>query len=175
MNIESGISFVKALGDDAHVNSFGVQSESVNSRSWKEFAAIISAAWGKSAAGFIEAAKYLREAKDELSRDESDSLIRLKLPFVSSVSRKLLCIADNAVLCSHGNKLPPCWTTIYTLSQLDAEVLKAKLADGTIHPGMQRKEAVALRKPLGTSQSSQPSAVGKLRAAWKAVSPAELR
>jgi hypothetical protein len=45
------------------------------------------------------------------------------------------------------NSLPPCYSTLYLLSQIDTKILLAALADGRVHPGMQRKDAVALRKP----------------------------
>ena len=60
--------------------------------------------------------------------------------------------------------------------------LKAKLADSTIHPGMQRRAAIALRKPEGTQQTAEDrgaeaepatddsSAISKLSASWKACS-----
>jgi hypothetical protein len=39
--------------------------------------------------------------------------------------------------------LPSSWRTLYELTQVAIETLEARIADGTIHPGLQRKEAVA--------------------------------
>jgi len=36
--------------------------------------------------------------------------------------------------------LPPSWTTLYELTKLDDDTLERKLRDGTIHPGMRRKD-----------------------------------
>jgi hypothetical protein len=55
--------------------------------------------------------------------------------------------ANTELVCAPGHKLPPCWTILYELSKLTPEVLKASLADESIHPGMTRKEAIALREP----------------------------
>ena len=55
----------------------------------------------------------------------------------------------------HKLKLPPHGRTLYELCKLSDDVLEAKLADGTIHPGMQRKDAIALRKPEGSQQNAE--------------------
>jgi hypothetical protein len=41
---------------------------------------------------------------------------------------------------SPGKHLPPSWTTLYELTKLDDDTLERKLRDGTIHPGMRRKD-----------------------------------
>ena len=120
---------------------------SSNARSWKTFADQINGTWRKGAGNFIDCGKLLAEANDELPRDAFNILIKSKLDFEASVARKLMRIAANEILCAHVHKLPPCWSTLYELSQLTESTLKAAFADGTIHPGMQRKDAVALKPP----------------------------
>jgi hypothetical protein len=162
------------------------QVESSNVRSWKEFAELIGNAWRKPAAAILETAQYLREAKEELPRDQYESLAKFKLPFDSSAARKLLCIADKRMICAHGHKLPPAWTTIYELSKLADDVLEKALADGSIHPGMERRDAIALRKTgeqtaVDAADSSDAIAstdnstaiTPSLVEAWQAASPAE--
>jgi hypothetical protein len=68
--------------------------------------------------------------------------------------------------------LPPCWSTLYELSQLKEDVLKAALDDGRVRPGMQRKEAIALKpkkaaSPKASSTDNSPSELGT---AWTAAS-----
>jgi hypothetical protein len=156
-----------------------------NTRTWKDFAALINGAWRKGAQAFIQAGQYLLEAKGELDRDNFGALVHFKLDFDSSVARKLIHVAENSRLCAHGHKLPSCWTTIYELSKLDDAVLEAKLGDDTINPKMQRKDAIALRRPPieetentaaeeardSRANSSSPALVE----AWQAASPTERR
>jgi hypothetical protein len=116
-----------------------------NTRSWKVFAELINTSWRKGVDAFIATGRYLLEAKAELDRDVFEALEKRHLDFDPSVGRKLMGIAQNRLICAHGHKLPPCWTTIYELSKLDDSVLETGLADGTIHRGMKRKDVAALR------------------------------
>jgi hypothetical protein len=120
---------------------------STNARSWKVFAALINDTWRKGAEAFIQTGRYIREASEELDRDEFEALLKLRLTFEASVGRKLKRIGENKVLCAHVHKLPPCWSTLYELTKLEDGALEAAIADGKVHPKMMRKDAIALRKP----------------------------
>jgi hypothetical protein len=139
------------------------QESSRNARTWRDFAELINAAWRKSAQSFVDVGQYLIEAKEELARDQYDSLLKFKIAFSQSTAKKLICIGRNRILGSHVNRLPGCYSTLYLLSQIDDKLLKAALANGRIHPGMQRKDAVALRKPKndegddGQDYSNEPA------------------
>jgi hypothetical protein len=157
-----------------------------NVRSWKDFAALINTSWRKGAAAVIETARLIADAQAELDRDVFNSLLKLRLDCGDSVGRKLLCVARNSILCAHGHKLPPCWTTIYELSKVKDDVLKAAFADGTIHPGMERKDVAALRHPPGAGNGQDTGVSGsktgsvestfkKLVAAWNAASESDHR
>jgi hypothetical protein len=150
-----------------------------NVRSAKEFAELINDSWRKGADAFIEAGQLLADAKAELDRDQFDSLVRFKLAFDASTAKKLICIAHKQVLGAHVHRLAPCWSTLYDLSKLKDDVFEAAIADGRIHPGMQRKDAVALRKPSQTKQRSEnpPQSSSKsssFAAAWDAASREEI-
>jgi hypothetical protein len=147
-----------------------------NARSWQNFADLIAGAWRKSAASFIEAAQYLLEAKQELGRDEYEALVQLKLPFDSSVARKLLRIADCPHVCAPGHipKLPPSWTIIYDLTKADATVVKAALEDGRISPRMSRKDALALRGKISSSRP-KPKVARVDGVAWWATADLDAR
>ncbi len=41
---------------------------------------------------------------------------------------------------AHAHVLPPHWGTLYELTRLPDDVFEAKIADGTIHPEMQRTD-----------------------------------
>ena len=123
-----------------------------NTRSWEDFAGLINMTWRKGVTAFIDTGRYLLEAKAKLDRDVFESLVKRHLDFDPSVGRKLMAIAGNSVICAHGHKLPPCWTTIYELTKVKDDVLKAAFAVGTIHPGMERKDASALRRQPSESE-----------------------
>ena len=152
---------------DTHV----LQAASSNTRSWKTFAELIAGSWQKQAGAIIETGRHLLEAKQELSHEEYSALVALKLPFDSSVARKLLRIAANSIVCALGHvaKLPPCWTIIYDLSKLDDEVLLAAIKDGRINPKMQRKDVRALRGQLPDKAPVKAPAT-PLMLSWRASS-----
>jgi hypothetical protein len=106
-----------------------------------------------------------------LSHEEYSALVALKLPFDSSVARKLLRIAANSIVCALGHvaKLPPCWTIIYDLSKLDDEVLRTAIKDGRVNPKMQRKDVRVLRgQPPDKATVKAPAT--PLMISWKAAS-----
>lgn len=147
-----------------------------NTRGWKFFVDEINKTWRKGAANFIlPTGHLLNDAKDELSREAYSAVLK-QLHFNTSTAKKLICIAKNTILSSHVNSLPPNYSTLYVLSQLGTETLLAALADGSIHPGMQRKDATAL-KPKKTpadnntdsssSETETASHLSQLNTAWK--------
>jgi hypothetical protein len=161
---------------DIATEAVGVKPES-NTRGWKFFADEINKTWRKGAADFIRCGQLLNDAKAELQTDAFNAMVKTKLAFDRSVGAKLMGIADKPMLCAHAHNLPPSWTTLYELSQLKAEILQAKLADGTIHPGMERKDAIALRKPESKPPAKTPTdtSVSKLGTAWQAASKNQRR
>jgi hypothetical protein len=152
-----------------------------NTRSWKDFAALINAAWRKGAEAFIQVGRILLEAKEELSKDEFDSLLKSKLDLEASIGRKLMRSASNSILCAHVHKLPSSWSSIYELSKVSGDTLKAAIADSRVNPKMMRKDAIALRKPKNgkaeenasgeDSRTAQPA--NELLEFWDAATDAE--
>jgi hypothetical protein len=147
---------------DIAIDAADVKPES-NARGWKFFAD------QKGAVDFIRCGQLLNDAKAELQTDAFSAMVKSKLAFDRSVGVKLMKIADKSALCAQAHNLPPCWATLYELAQLDDDILKAKLADGTIHPGMQRKDARALRCPKPRAETEASTNKGELLAAWKAA------
>ena len=94
-----------------------------NTRTSRDFAEAINAAWRKGSKAFMEAGRILLEAKEELSKDEFDALLKLKLDLNASVGRKLMRSVANPILCAHVHKLPPCYSTIYELSKVPDDIL----------------------------------------------------
>jgi hypothetical protein len=56
---------------------------------------------------------------------------------------------------NHGS-LPPCWRTLHELSTLEDKILKAALADGRIHPGLERREVRALSGKPPSGKATKP-------------------
>lgn len=129
-----------------------------NARTVEDFAAEIRGAFVKGVAAFIEVGRLLKEAKAELDHGEWGNLVKDNLPFDDRTAQRFMAIAGNPILANptHVSVLPPAWGTLYELSRLSEKVLKAKIADGTIHPRMERKDAVAL-EPKRTPKRSPPA------------------
>ena len=178
-NIELGGVVVKDIASSTEQE----QGSSRNSRSSNYFADRINTAWRKGSEAIIEVGRYLCEAREELDRDQFEALLKFKLDFDASVGRKLKRIGENTLLCAHGHKLPAHWTTIYELTKVDKDVLKVALCDGRVHPGMERKGAIALRKDdKGDGQGSEepaeastPAPSNAFLADWQAMTAEEKR
>jgi hypothetical protein len=92
----------------------------------------------------IESGRRLLQAEAELSKEDFKVLLtRIRIERTFAVKFKK--IASSELLCAHAHKLPTSWMTLYELSQVDYHVLEEAIHDGTVHPNMQRKHAVALR------------------------------
>jgi hypothetical protein len=161
---------VQSLLDKSSTSDSQATSPNSNIRSWKAFADLIAGSWQKQAGAIIETGRHLIEAKQELSRDEFAPLVKLKLPFTSSTARKLMLIAENQIVCAHVHKMPPSWGTLYELTKLSDEVLRAAIKDGRVNPKMQRKDVRALR---GQPPDKAPKAKGPvppLMTSWRSSS-----
>ncbi|SRR5216684_2526280 len=107
-----------------------------------EYAARITACWRKSAEAFVTIGRLLIHAKANLEHGEWGKLVEDQLPFDARTAQRLMAVAaderlSNPTLASH---LPPDWTTQYAITRLDSKAIEAKIADGTINPGMKRAD-----------------------------------
>jgi hypothetical protein len=108
----------------------------------------IQTAWQKSFEHIIETGRLLLEAKaDKAMRGKFEEMIKHKLPFGRDAAYRLMAVAPHPVLSdvAHAPHLPPSWMTLYELTKLDDESLRAGLEDGSIRPGMERKDVAELR------------------------------
>jgi hypothetical protein len=98
-------------------------------------------------ANILAGAAKLIKAKESL-KGTKGSFHRLveKLGLDLGKAERLMKIARHPVLSdsAHAPNLPLSWMTQYTLSALPPEVLEDFLADGTVHPGLERKAAEQL-------------------------------
>jgi hypothetical protein len=116
----------------------------------KDWAARIAASWQQAVQSIIETGRLLVQAKDDLDHGNFHKMIEEQLPFSARTAQMLMKISENPVLskAKHVSCLPPSWGTLYQLTHLPEEALEAMLADGTIHPEIQRKQAEDLAKKI---------------------------
>jgi N6-adenosine-specific RNA methylase IME4 len=102
----------------------------------------ITAAWRSTITGILEAGRLIAEAKAALPHGEFLAMLKGELPFKPSTAARLMKIAADTRLSNvaHGPLLPSHWRTLYELTKLPDEALAAKIADGSIHPDMQRRD-----------------------------------
>jgi hypothetical protein len=109
-----------------------------------QWATRIWAVWQKSVDNIIETGRLLHAAKADpkMQHGEWGTMVESDLPFNRHTAHKLMQIAGDKRLTnvSPGKHLPPSWTTLYELTKLDDDTLERKLRDGTIYPGMRRKD-----------------------------------
>ena len=112
-----------------------------------DFADAISARWQESVLAIIDVGKLLLGAKHTLPHGEFGPMIEGdKVPFGWNAANRLMAIAGHSLLsnCEHVHNLPSSWGTLYQLTKAPDEVLGGWLADGTIHPEIQRHEVKRL-------------------------------
>jgi hypothetical protein len=119
-----------------------------------DWATRINATWRKSVEHIIETGRLLREAKAELGHGNWCGLFSARgfdgaVPFTVRTAQMLMVIADHPVLsdANHGTHLPPCWRTLYELSSVPDDELIHLIEDGTVHPGMMRKDVAQIPMP----------------------------
>jgi hypothetical protein len=126
------------------------------------FEATIAGEWKKSVGAIVRVCQLIEQAHDELSQAEFDAL---HLPFLKE--RAVFAfrrIGKHPVISDpvHHGALPACWRTLdelITATGKDLDRLRTAIADGRIHPDLQRKDvrrALGLPpKPAGSKRKSK--------------------
>ena len=111
-----------------------------------KYAQRITACQRKGVASIIECGRLLIAAKDELKHGEFLKMIENNLPFKRSTAQALMKIASDGRITKnqHAGCLPAHWSTLIKLTQLPDAAFEAQIADGTIHPGLERRPAVEM-------------------------------
>jgi N6-adenosine-specific RNA methylase IME4 len=134
----------------------------------QQWAERITASWQKSVEGIFDTGKLIIQAKEDLTKHgEFIAMVKSQLPFSDRTARRLMAIAADQRLSkrTHVSVLPPHWGTLYELTKLDDEQFEAAIADGTINPGMERRDITgrlkqekraAKERQLGARQSALP-------------------
>jgi hypothetical protein len=118
----------------------------------------------------IEAGRLLLEAKARLRHGEWERLfqghphaVANALPISVNTAQRLMAIARHPIVSNpaYAERMPRAWTTLYELTKLDSTTLETSLANGRVHPALDRRGAVALR---ATPSCRDGAAVAALRA-----------
>jgi hypothetical protein len=111
-----------------------------------KYAQRITACQLKSVNSIIECGRLLIAAKDELKHGEFLKMIENSLPFKRSTAQALMKIASDGRIAKyqHAGCLPAHWSTLIKLTQLPDAAFEARIADGTIHPGLERRPAAEM-------------------------------
>ncbi len=142
----------------------------------QSFADRISSTWKTATNSIIETGRLLVEAETNMSELEYMELIG-QLPFSQSTASKLMVIGQTPHLQEVSESLPPHWTTIYELAQLDEQSLLTGIEDGWISPSTERDEVIQYKNrdssqnepvsiddktPPTFSKKSRPSVFGRI-------------
>lgn len=121
----------------------------------------ICKAWAAARQSVLDVGRALIAAKGELPHGDYEAMIRDDLPFSTATARKLVAIAEDARLAnrSHANVLPPTWTVLYELSQLDDPHFEAAIAENKVSADMTR--AAARRLVVAQAKDLAPPAAQK--------------
>jgi N6-adenosine-specific RNA methylase IME4 len=125
----------------------------------REWASKINAAWRKSVAAIFETGRLLIAAKASLEHGSWEAMLGGDLKFNANIARMLMEIGRDRRLAKPQIfvLLPPAYTTIYQVSRLDDEQLKARANDGTIQPNMTGREIVTLIKQTNRAERERTS------------------
>jgi Protein of unknown function (DUF3102) len=94
----------------------------------------------------IKCGRLLIAAKDELKHGEFLKMTENELPFKRSSAQAIMKIASDGRITKyqHAGCLPAHWSTLLKLTQMPDAAFEARIADGTIHPGLERRPAVEM-------------------------------
>ena len=110
------------------------------------YAQRITACQRKGVASIIECDRLLIAAKDELEHGEFLKMIENNLPFKRSTAQAFMRIASDGRITKyqHAGCLPAHWSTLAKIIQLPDAAFEARIADGTIHPALERRPAAEM-------------------------------
>ena len=108
-----------------------------------KYAQRITACPRKSVESLLKCGRLLIAAKKELKHGEFLKMMENNLPFKRSTAQAFMKIANDKRITKnqHAGCLPAHWSTLIKLTQLPDAAFDAGIANGTIHPGLERRPA----------------------------------
>jgi hypothetical protein len=143
-----------------------------NRRGWQYFDEKLIELRVNDVENIIQRGRLLTQAKDELEHGSYEAMV--KRHFDLGTARMYRIVAAHPIVSNrcHGNALPPSLRTLFELTKLPTEVLRAKLKDGSINPKTERKDVAAWRAEKrgkvevgGKTVERRPSVAEQLKAA----------
>ena len=116
------------------------------------YVGLITPCWKRPVPEIFQMGDWLEEAFKKLGEKEYKRMYgsggpeKGMLPFEESVGRKLRIISKTRWLRAKMHALPPCWSTIYELSQLDKDRFNSAVKRGEVRPSMRQKDAIEIKK-----------------------------
>jgi hypothetical protein len=128
----------------------------------KKFAVCITAAWRKSVTAIIETGQLLVEAKAKLTHGTFTGMVENDLDFGPRTAQCLMKIAHTPWLVNPktSSLLPPCWTTLYALTQLTAKEFKEARERGWIQADLTLYRAERLKSAVQPIDQRIEAALG---------------
>lgn len=116
-----------------------------------DYALAITESWQKTVLGILETGQRLLKAKKDLEHGEFGKIFEERaVPFCERTGQMLMAVARHRVLSNTKNSslLPPHWGTLHQLEALGQPDARYRgwIADGTIHPEMERSDVTKLRR-----------------------------
>lgn len=122
----------------------------------------IRASWHKSTMAIFEVAKLCYQAKETLSPEDKRKLLEPGgLPFSKPTFVKLALIGSDKRLELIQAELPPSFTAIYEIHQLDGDQLNTAVSTKVVHPDATRAEIMNFRRSC-SSKRAEPQKGGSL-------------
>jgi hypothetical protein len=117
-----------------------------NRRDWKYFDEKLAELRAHDVENIIARGRLLIEAHEELEHGSYEATVKRHMDLGDA--RRYRIVAAHPIIShrGHGHALPPSMRTLYELTKLPTEMLRAKLMDGTINPKTQRKDVAAWLK-----------------------------
>ncbi len=109
--------------------------------------------------GVIRAGQHLIEAKEDVGHGNFDAWVESEVKVIGVRSaERLMQIARHPSLSNptHVSHLPSAWGTLAELARIPAPALEKKLADGSVFPEMERKDAQKLVRLVNNEQTGMP-------------------
>jgi hypothetical protein len=156
----------------ADIAQAGTDAPLSNRRDWKYFDAKPGELRVHDVENIIARGRILIEANGELERGSYEATVKRHMDLGDA--RKYRIIAAHPIISNRGHvhALPPSMRTLYELTRLPPDVLREKLADGSINPQLERKEVAIWRKGEqgevtvdGKTIDCKPSLTEQLKAA----------
>jgi DNA polymerase III sliding clamp (beta) subunit (PCNA family) len=158
-------------------NSTGEQQRNERRQEW---ARLISAEWQNGEdrrilliESRIKTGALLLKAKDDLRHGEFGKMFsNAEVPFGQDKAGRLMAIARHHAIgdSAHARNLPPSEYTLYLLTRLPTELLNQMLADGRLHPDLERRDVEQIIRNLRSPGGELRRLIAKLQMVEPALS-----